>query len=172
MPNVAVILKAEITRLARKEVRSATGPLRAACVALKRRAAAQGREIAALVKEVRRLRSSTSQSGTAPVASAANETQSARVTSAMVKRVRARLGISQAELGRLVGVSQIAVYMWERKGGRLQLRNATRAAFVGIRKLGKREAQRRLAELAKTAKTAKPSRKPKARKAAKARAKT
>ena len=59
-------------------------------------------------------------------------------------RLRRRLGLTQVEFGRLMGVSGQAVLNWERKGSRVRMRSANLAALAGIHKIGKREARRRL----------------------------
>ncbi|MDA0578438.1 MAG: helix-turn-helix domain-containing protein [Verrucomicrobia bacterium] len=147
MPNIAKVLREEILRLARKEAKSATSKLRADCVTLKRRAADQKRRVTALERDVKKFRSVAKEGLAQGAAPSEQELRGARISSEMVKRLRAKLGLSQADFARLVNVSAISVYMWERKGGRLQLRNATRTAFLAVRKMGKREAQAKLAEL-------------------------
>jgi len=63
-----------------------------------------------------------------------------------VKQFRAKLDLSQAELAKLLGVSGQAVYLWERRDGRLQLRGKAKASLFALRTLGKREAKARLNE--------------------------
>lgn len=145
MPNVMKVLKAEISRLAKKEAKSATQKLRADTVSLKRRAAQQGRLVAALQRELKKFSGLAKQQRTSGLAPSEQELRGARISSGMVRRVRAKLGLSQAQLAKLVGVSSISIYMWESKSGRLNLRNATRTSFLAVRKLGKREARARLA---------------------------
>ena len=67
-----------------------------------------------------------------------------RPTSDMIKQLRKRLGVSQRELGLLLGVSTQAVYLWERGKGQLNLRDRARAALVDVRKLSPDEAHARL----------------------------
>ena len=80
----------------------------------------------------------------APNAAVDESALGARISSKMIKRMRDRLGLTQAALADLLGVSAQTVYQWERKNGPLQLRGRTRAAVVEVRSLGKREAMRRL----------------------------
>ncbi len=60
--------------------------------------------------------------------------------------LRARLGLSAAEFGRLIGASGQSVYNWET--GKAVPRASQRAALAAIRGMGKREAGKRLAEMA------------------------
>ena len=163
MPNVMSVLKAEIQRLARKEASGLVRRLRADTVWLKSRAAQQKRQIAAMQSELRRLSVVARPLVAATAEPTPDEMNSARISSGMVKRVRAKLGVSQAQLATLVGVNPVSVYMWERKEGRLALRSAARAAFLAVRKLGKREVKARLQKLAEEApapRRRKPGRKP------------
>jgi len=64
-------------------------------------------------------------------------------TPAVIKRVRAKVGVTQAELAVLVGVSHSAVAKWE--AGRISPRTETATALQNLEGIGKREARRRLA---------------------------
>jgi DNA-binding XRE family transcriptional regulator len=59
---------------------------------------------------------------------------------------REHLDLSQADFGKLVRVSAQSIYQWER--GSIRPRPAQLTALAALRSIGKREAQRRLAELA------------------------
>jgi DNA-binding transcriptional regulator YiaG len=73
------------------------------------------------------------------------EVRQARFTAEMLKKLRKRLGVSQDSFAKLVGVSDQAVYLWERKSGHLRLRSTTKQALIGLRKIGAREARTLLA---------------------------
>jgi len=79
-----------------------------------------------------------------------------RLSPLLIKKLRARLGISQGQLARLVGVSGPAVAFWEQGKSRPEGQN--RAALVALRGVGRREVKRMLAEKAgsETEKKAKP----------------
>jgi len=64
-------------------------------------------------------------------------------TPAVIKRVRARIAVTQAELAVLLGVSHSAVAKWE--AGRISPRFQMAAALQALESIGKREARRRLA---------------------------
>jgi len=59
--------------------------------------------------------------------------------------LRKKLGLSAAEMGRLLGVSGQSVYHWET--GKATPRRTQLPAIAAVRKLGKREAQAKLASL-------------------------
>jgi DNA-binding transcriptional regulator YiaG len=66
------------------------------------------------------------------------------ITAEGIKSLRNKLGLTQAEFGELAGVSSQAVYQWESKEGKLNVRAATLQAIADIKGLGKREAWKRL----------------------------
>jgi len=140
MPNLASVLKNEICRLARKEVKSQVG-------VMKRAGAQHRRDIAELKRLVQdlsrrltflesqeRKRISTHQPKSPPAGT--------RFSPRWVKAQRQRLGLSAADYGKLVGVSALTVYNWER--GKAKPRKAPLAALAAMRDLKKREALKRL----------------------------
>jgi DNA-binding transcriptional regulator YiaG len=133
MPNLAALLKSEISRIARKEVRAETQAFR--------KASAQYRsDIAALKRRIATLESALKKLGKAGLASrkAAEEPaqQSLRFRVGGFATLRKKLGLSAAEMGRLLGVSAQSVYHWE--SGKSKPRAAQLAAIAQVRKLGKR----------------------------------
>ena len=104
MPNVASVLKAEISRIARKEVRAAITPVRKATVGLKRDAAAFKRRIAMLEREFKRLDALAARTAQATPAPAAEEPDKARITARGIRSLRRRLKLSGDEMGGLLCV--------------------------------------------------------------------
>jgi len=145
MPNVAALLKQEITRLARKEVRSAAAALKKTTVQHRHAIAALRREIGRFKRELAQLarRLERQDAGSEP-----QEEQGPRIrfVARGLRSLRARLGLSAADLGKLVGVSAQSIYNWEQRKARP--RPAQLSALVALRGIGKREAQARLAQLA------------------------
>lgn len=141
MPNLAALLKSEISRIARKEVRAETQ-------AFKKASAQYRSDIAALKRRIATLESALKKLGKAGPASrkAAEEPaqQSLRFRVGGFATLRKKLGLSAAEMGRLLGVSAQSVYHWE--SGKSKPRAAQLAAIAQVRKLGKREAAERLAQ--------------------------
>lgn len=136
-------LKAEITRLARKEIKAETESMRSAIVQyrrdiakLKRTADEQRREIEFLkAQERKRLESAGAD---VEIVLNGNVRWSAR----SVRSQRKRLGLSAEDFGALINVSGQTIYNWER--GDVRPRDEQFAAFVEVRGIGKREALRRL----------------------------
>ncbi|PYM60054.1 MAG: hypothetical protein DMD79_16505, partial [Candidatus Rokuibacteriota bacterium] len=73
------------------------------------------------------------------------ELQHARLSPRLIRTLRTRLALSQAALARLVGVSAAAVVQSER--GRSTPTDQNRSALIGLRRLGRREVKRHLADL-------------------------
>jgi DNA-binding XRE family transcriptional regulator len=69
-----------------------------------------------------------------------------RPTAAAIRQLRQKLGLTQGEMARLLGISSITVSKWERADGLLTLRRRTMGAYQALRGLGKREVRAKLAE--------------------------
>jgi DNA-binding transcriptional regulator YiaG len=153
MSNIASVLKSEIVRLARREIRGELASLR--------KTSSQHRlTITALKREVQQLRKQLRSSFKTTRASAADSQDGdvkLRFSPAGLAAHRKKLGLSAQDYGALVGVSGQSIYHWEE--GR-RPRAAQLQALAGVRGIGKREAARRLAALAQSAEEpAKPERK-------------
>lgn len=142
MSNFNSVLKGEIARVARKEIKIAVDPVRKTGATFRREIAELKRQVLALQREIRSL-SKTSPT-TAPVAM--ENAVNARVSAKGLKTLRARLGLSAADFGRLVGASGQSIYNWE--AGKSVPRAGQQAALAAVRSLGKREAAKRLEALA------------------------
>jgi DNA-binding transcriptional regulator YiaG len=68
---------------------------------------------------------------------APEEVKAARLSPGLIKKLRKRLGLTQGELAKIVGVSTTAVGFWEYGKAKPEGRN--REALVALRKLGRRE---------------------------------
>ena len=140
MPNVASVLREEISRLARKEIRQQVGPLKKTNAELRRTVTALKSEVTALSRGMRFLEKQEKRRlGAAPKASAA---EGVRFAARWVKADRERLGLSARDYGSLVGVASLTIYRWE--GGESKPRAAQLAAWAKVRGIGKRDALRRL----------------------------
>lgn len=137
MPNVASLLRAEITRLARKEVRSEVTALRKASAAHRRQIAALKREVTALQGKAKAL---AKQAGRK--VEVEEPATKARFQAKGLRSMRAKLGLSAADLAELLGVSPQSVYNWEH--GKSTPRQSQVEAIAALRPLGKKEARRRL----------------------------
>ena len=109
MPNIASILKSEITRIARKEIRAeveglkkSVGGYRSEIAALKRRAQSLEQQVKRLEKSVPKPEALTLETGKAP-----------RFSAKGLGKQRQRLELSADAVGVLVGASGQSVYNWE-----------------------------------------------------------
>lgn len=139
MTSLANLLKAEITRLARKEVRALVEPLRKANAKHRHEIASLRRQLSEQQRLIATLKRSTSK---APAASNDTETTTARFSAKGLKSLRGKLGLSAADFGKLAGVSGQSVYNWEL--GKTVPRDNQKTAIAGVRSLGKRDALARL----------------------------
>ncbi len=155
MSDIDKVLQAEIKGIVKRGYKRETVEVRQEMSALRKTLAEQRRRIKALERENSRLlrnlgknRVETPVEKPEPAGDADEKLDKKRVTAKMLVALRARLGITQAELAKLVGVAGNSVYLWERKEGRLIFRGDTKARIVALRKLGKREVRERLEEMA------------------------
>jgi DNA-binding transcriptional regulator YiaG len=143
MPNIASLLKEEITRLARKELRANTESLKKTVATYRFEIAALKRRVETLERQAKRTAKVASKA--VPPEPAENDGNQRWSPKAFAKH-RARLGLSAADYGALLGVSALSVYNWE--GGRARPRTRYLPAIASVRLMGKREATNRLGALA------------------------
>lgn len=150
MPNLASVLKCEVTRLARKELRQGLESLRKALAGRRTEIAALKRRIAELEKQVKDFKKKSGRGG-APRATASADVQAAdtalglRFRAAGVASNRKRLGLSAHDFGMLVGATGQSVYQWEHGNSKPRPQNLT--TIAALRGLGKKEVAARLAEI-------------------------
>lgn len=147
MPNLAKTLKEEITRIARKEVRAITGPLHRMTIRLRRDVSMLKKNGTVLDEAVKRLQTFMVKVEAARAVSQLEPSEKGRITAKGMRSLRRRLGLSQFELGELLGVTNVAVGYWERHNGVLRVRKGTRAAILAVRGIGAKEAKVRLAAI-------------------------
>ena len=143
MTNIASLLKTEISRLARKEVRSETEALKKSVATYRSEIAALKRRTQALELELRRL--SKADAKAVPIEAQAQPTQQLRFTAKGLASQRRRLGLSAADVGLLVGASGQSIYNWEE--GKAHPRAKHLPAIAALRTMGKKEASKRLTSL-------------------------
>lgn len=138
MPDFASALKAEILRLARKEVRQEIEGLRKTVAQHRSELAELKRRLAALEKASAHRPAAQPQATEAPEEGEGPKRFNAKGFASH----RKRLGISAAEAGALIGVSAQTVYGWE--NGSSRPRRSQLAAIGAFRKMGKRQVKARL----------------------------
>ena len=144
MPNIAVVLKEEILRLARKEVRTETLALKRASVQYRRDIAEMKRRLSDLQRRIGPLQKQVLKG--APAQAAPSQTNGARFTAKGLRSQRQRLGLSAADYGKLVGVTGQTIYSWEHETARPRRQQVARLA--ALRRMGKKDAQAHLTQLA------------------------
>ena len=145
MSSFADQLKSEIARIARKELRAENKALKKSNTQYRGEIAALKRRLLELERAVARLAKGA---GPAPARAKASEqaaspAEGLRFRVAGFANLRKKLGLSAADMGKLIGVSAQSVYHWET--GKSRPRAAQLAAIAAVRKLGRREVAARLA---------------------------
>ena len=145
MSSFADQLKSEIARIARKEVRAETRVLKKANAQYRTEIAALKRRLVEAERALARLAKDAGKSGgrSKKADKEASPAQGLRFRVAGFASLRQKLGLSAAEMGKLIGVSAQSVYHWET--GKSRPRAAQLASIAAVRKLGKREVIERLA---------------------------
>jgi len=143
MPNIAVVLKQEIARLARKEARTQVASLKKASAQYRRDIALLKRQLGKVAQYAVRLNRNVQKSA-APAAE--EPATKVRFVSKGLRSQRTRLGLSAAEFGKLVGVTAQSIYNWE--SGATRPRPQQLAAIAQLRTIGRKEARARLGAVA------------------------
>ena len=145
MPNIAAVLKDEIARIARREVRRETAGLKKAATTYRSEIAALKRRAHTLEQALGRALKARARQ---PIAAGADEASQAalRFRPQGLAALRGRLGLSARECGLLLGVSGQSIYLWE--SGRARPSGPHLAAIAALRRIGKRDAAAQLEALA------------------------
>ncbi len=145
MAKFETIIKSEIVRLAKREVRKIAGPvsrdvrsLKSAVSQLRKSVLTLQRIAASQEKELEKTRK--------PLEAAPEEVKVARFSPRLIRSLRRHLRITQKDLAVLTGVTIGAVHQWE--GGQFKPSMKKKAAIVALRKLGRREVRKLLDERA------------------------
>ncbi|NWF57428.1 MAG: helix-turn-helix domain-containing protein [Syntrophaceae bacterium] len=162
MGKIESMIKSEIQRLARREIRSTFRPL-------KREVRAMRLKLSSLMKgytNLNRITKEQVQKATEQfkLEATPDEIKVARFSPARIRALRLKKGLSQKELGMLLGVSLGTVVLWEK--GKITPKAERKGALIALRRLKKREirrvlAERKAAEPKKERVKAKPARKKK-----------
>ena len=149
MPNIAAVLKDEIARIARKEVRAQTEDFKKASAQYRAHIAALRRRIDDLERQLKRVGKPGGRAAGAPAAAQDDDEDSGgtprRFSPTRLAAQRRKLGLSAADFAALIGVSGQSVYKWEHGEARPRARQLE--AIAALRGIGKREALARLEKL-------------------------
>ena len=145
MAKIEGVIKSEIQRLAKREIRSTFIPLRREVRAMRLKLSGLSRGIASLNRMAKGLRLGEAKP---KLEATPEEVKASRLTPDRIRGLRKKLGISMRELGILTGSSLSAVLSWEK--GKFKPRGDKKAALVALRKVRKRDLKKLLAEKAGT----------------------
>ena len=145
MPNIATVLKEEILRLARKEIRRQTNVLKKASAQYRRDIARMKRQVSGLQRKIGSLEKQSRQGTALP--EAGTDEKGVRFTAKGLRSQRQRLGLSAANYGKLVGVTGQTIYSWEQETARPRRQQVARIA--ALRGIGKRQALARLEQMSR-----------------------
>ena len=140
MPNIAAALRSEVTRIARKEIRAQTEDLRKTLAATRVDLRNLKQRLQAAEKELTRLQRAAPPQAEAPAPEPA--ARAPRFSPGWLTGLRTRLGLTQSEMARLVGVSPLSIYNWE--SGRVRPRDSFIHTIAAVRAMGRVERATRL----------------------------
>lgn len=144
MTNIATLLKSEILRLARKEIRAQVTPLKKSVAAHRSEIAALKRDLKEARQEVRRMAKGSSKA--APTSTDDEAAPSRfRYSPEGLAAQRKRLELSAEDCGLLVGSTGQSIYKWE--AGKAKPRQQYLPRIAALRTFGKKSAAERVAEL-------------------------
>lgn len=143
MPNVMKELKAEISRIARSEIKQALAPIKSVNAAQRKYIADLRRQVNDLEKENKALARQLEKLGAAvPQPEPEEDIGRAWITSAGIRSMRKRLKLSQKAFADLAGVSLPTVANWEssKNKGKLKIRRKeVFARLLEIKSMGIRD---------------------------------
>lgn len=146
MPNIAAVLKTEISRIARKEVRKDMLVVRKLVAGHRHEIAALKRTVASLERRNKTFAKMAAVPRSGPTTTSP-ETP-VRFVAKGLRSLRVRLDLSAPELARLLSVSTQSIYNWELK--KTTPRKEQLAAIVALRALGRKEVRGKLDALIST----------------------
>ena len=148
MPNIASILKAEIARVARKEVRAEIEGLRKSANVYRSEIAALKKRTQLLEQQLRKVAKAVPEPAATP--EDASQNTKMRFSAKGFATLRQRLGVSANDLGILIGTSGQSIYNWE--AGDARPRTKYLSAIAALRSMGKKQVAAALAAAANRAK--------------------
>jgi len=138
MSNLMQELKAEVSRLARKEVKGELAQVKKINASQRGLIAELRRQVNAMQKELKGLKKTVP----APEKAILEKKEPKGrfwITGKGVKTLRKRLGLTQAQFAKLAGVSVPTVVNWEKNKGKINMRKGAAGRLQGLKGLGKRE---------------------------------
>lgn len=143
MSQFSILLKKEISRIAKKEVRAEVTPAKKSGSQARSEIAALKKRIARLEAAIKKLGSSAGRNRAVATEGTDEDSPKLRFRAGGFATLRKKLNLSAHEMATLLGVSAQSVYHWETGKSKPQARQL--AAIANVRKLGKKEVTARLA---------------------------
>jgi DNA-binding transcriptional regulator YiaG len=143
MGKVESTIKSEIMRLAKREVRGSFLPLRREVYSLRLKLSSLIKSFTAMERQAKEVLEEQAKKKLVLQATP-EEVKVSRLTPQRIHLLRNKIGISQKDLGTLLEVSIGTVGLWEK--GKFAPSAQKKAALIALRKLGKREVKKLLAE--------------------------
>ena len=128
MTNIASVLKSEISRIARKEVRAEIDSLKKASTQHRAAIAQLRRQVSDLEKRLRQAKRQAASASRTTSSEAADTPR--RFSAGRLAAHRAKLGLPAAAYGKLVGMSGATIYLWEQGKSRPNADQLQRLAAV------------------------------------------
>lgn len=141
--NIGAVLKSEISRLARRELKAEVSQVRKQVSQHRSQIAALKRDVLGLQKQLKAQAKTSSRGARSAREDTGSKTQ-LRFRAGGFAKLRQRLGLSANDLGKLLGVSGQSVYHWEQ--GKSRPRASQLPAIAAVRRMGKRAAAVKLSE--------------------------
>jgi DNA-binding transcriptional regulator YiaG len=141
MGKIEGIIKSEIMRLAKREIRKIAVPLGSDVRSLKS-AVSQLRKAVLTLQRITANQQKVLEKGKKPLEAAPEEVKMSRFSPRLIRSLRGHLGITQKELAILTGVTVGAIHQWE--SGQFKPSMKKKAVMVALRKLGRREVRKLL----------------------------
>jgi DNA-binding transcriptional regulator YiaG len=139
MGKIEGIIKSEIMRLAKREIRKIAVPL-GRDVRYMKSAVSQLRKAVLTLQRITAGQQKELEKGKKPLEAPPEEVKASRFSPRLIRSLRGHLGITQKELGILTGVTIGAIHQWE--SGRFKPSMKKKAVMVALRKLGRREVRK------------------------------
>jgi DNA-binding transcriptional regulator YiaG len=141
MAKFESVIKSEMIRLAKREVRKICVPLGRDVRSLKS-AVSQLHKSVLILQRITASQQRELEKGKRLLEAPPEEVKESRFSPRLIKSLRGHLAITQKELAVLTGVTVGAVHLWE--SGRFKPSIKKKAVMVALRKLGRREVRKLL----------------------------
>ena len=141
MGKLEGVIKSEMVRLAKREVRKVSVPL-GRDVRFLKGTVSQLRKVVFALQRIMATQQKELEKGKMPLEASPEEVKLSRFSPRLIQSLRGHLGITQKELAILTGVTVGAAHLWE--SGQFKPSMKKKAIMVALRKLGRREVRKLL----------------------------